>query len=102
MDTDQTRIRSYRRRSLLILLSVFHPCPAVAKWSLSSWRQSMNANWFRWLVRIALVVIAVALILFSRLAGYPSSSFPSWQAGDLVIAGLILVGGVGVVLLLWQ
>ena len=41
----------------------------------------MHSNWFRWLVRAALVAVLVALLLVSRLGGYPSTSFPCWQPG---------------------
>ena len=62
----------------------------------------MHSNWFRWLVRGALVAALVALLLVSRLGGYPSASFPSWQPGDVAIVALIAAGAAAALFLVWQ
>jgi hypothetical protein len=61
----------------------------------------MNSNWFRWLVRAGLVASIIALLLLTRL-GYPSTSFPSWQLGDVAIIGLIAGGAAAALFLIWQ
>jgi hypothetical protein len=62
----------------------------------------MHSNWFRWLVRGVLVAILAALLLVSRLGGYPSAAFPSWQLGDVAIVALILAGVGAAGFLVWQ